>query len=468
MPICRRLIWSNFLPIMTMLTPAARLFPQAPTLLLAGLATLATVPLAQANGIFRNGVGARSMALGGASVGLTDGPLEALAGNPAQMALAPATSVQLGAVAGWGEGDFANAADSAGRLREKLGVMPELGLSLPVNDRLTVGLAAVPDAAATVDWNFTDAPGGLDGVTSYGRQLHRSEILVHRTAVGFSYAISDRIAIGSSVGMLYNRNVLRAPYIFQSHPALRGFKTALDLETSGLGVNGTVGLLMRPNDTLTLSLSYQTESRLDSDGSATGNAGAQLTSLGGGFAGVRPDFRYDATVENVFPQQVSAGISWQARPWLRAVVQVDWIDWSGAFSELPIHLTNGNNADLNGFLGSNAIDDTVPLNWRDRVVVRTGLEFAVSEAVTLRAGYAFGDNPVPAATLTPMTAAIARHTLSAGAEWRRGRFSLAGAYQHDLPSTVVVGTSGLAGGEYSGTRTQVGLHWVALTAGYQF
>lgn len=408
------------------------------------------------------------MALGGASVGLEDGPLEALATNPAQLSLAPATTLQLGAVVGTARGEFANAADPSGKLDDKFGAFPELGIALPITDGLTVGLAAIPDAAAGVDWTFIDARGGLDGATSYGRQLHRAEILVHRTAAGFSYAVTDRLAVGGSVGLIYNRNALKAPYTFQSHPTLKGFKTLLDLETSGLGVNGSVGLSFRPTDTVTLSLSYQSETRADSDGSANGNAGTQLANLGGAFASVRPDFRYDATVENVFPQQVCAGISWRVRPWLRAVAQVDWINWSGAFSELPIHLTGGNNADLNAFLGTDAIDDTVPLNWRDRVVIRTGLEFAVSDDVTVRVGHAFGDSPVPAATLTPMTAAIARHTLSTGLEWRRGAFSVAGAYQYDLPTTVTVGTSSLASGGFSGTRTEVSLHWFALTAAYQF
>lgn len=433
-----------------------------------GLMVLDLSPEAHANGIFRNGAGARAMALGGASVGLPDGPMEALGANPAQLGLASAPTLQLGALAGWGEGDFTNTADPAGKLREKFGVMPELGLAVPLNERLTVGLAALPDAAAAVDWNFVDAPGGLDGATSYGRQLHRSEILVHRTAGGFSYACTDRFSFGGSVGLIYNRNALRAPYTFQSHPALRGFKTTLDLETSGLGVNGSFGLLFRPHDRLTLGLSYQTEIHADSDGSARGNAGVQLINLGGGFAGVRPDFHYDATVENIFPQQVGAGVSWQATPWLRTVVQVEWINWSRAFAELPIHLTNGNNTDLNAFLGTNALDDTVPLNWRDRVVLRSGLEFRLSEAVTLRLGHAFGDSPVPATTLTPMTAAILRHTVTAGAEWQFGQLSLAAAYQHDLPATMTVGTSSLASGEYSASQTRVSLHWFALTAGYRF
>ena len=58
--------------------------------------------------------------------------------------------------------------------------------------------------------------------------------------------------------------------------------------------------------------------------------------------------------------------------------------------------TSGNNADLNAFLGSNSINDIVPLRWRDRLVYRAGVEFSLTENLTLRAGYSFGESPLPA------------------------------------------------------------------------
>ncbi len=407
-------------------------FPAQPLLLAAlSMATISFVRPAQANGIYRDGAGARSMALAGTEVGLENDPISALHSNPAALRSTSSTTLQLGAVGGLATGDFSNAANSDGRLSQKVEAGPEFGLALPIRSGpLTLGLGFMPDAAMKGDWKYVDAPGGL--------------------------------------GIVYNENALKAPYVFQSHPVLKGFKTLLDLETSGVGFNGNVGVIYRPLDSLTLSLSYQTETSVDSKGSASGNAGTQLTNLGGPFASVRPDFRYDALVANVFPQSVSGGISWQADRRWRLAVQVDWINWSDAFDKLPIHLTSGNNADLNGFLGTNAIDDTVPLHWRDRVVFRTGVEFKVTQELTLRAGYAFGDSPVPTETLLPLTAAIARHTVSTGLEWRHGHFSVAGAYQYDLPTAMTAAVSGLQAGEYSNSRTEVGIHWFGLTTGYRF
>ena len=422
-----------------------------------------------ANGIYRNGAGAVSMSLAGAEVGLENDPIAALHGNPAALRSVSATTLQLGGVGGVANGDFANAVNTNGKTSNTPGAIPELGFAQPVADSpLTVGFAFIPDAALRANWRYVDAPGGLGGTTSYGSQPHESEILLLRTAVGFGLSLSDRLAVGGSLGIVYNQNALRAPYIFQSHPVLKGFKTLLDLETSGVGFNGSMGVTYRPWERLTLSLSYQTETGVDTQGSARGNAGAQLASLGGAFAAVRPDFVYDAAVENRFPQTISGGVSWQACARLRLAAQVDWVNWGDAFKNLPITLTGGNNADLNAFLGSDTLRDTVPLNWRDRAVFRSGVEIRATDALTLRFGHSFGDNPVPASTLTPLTAAIARHTASAGIEWRQKHISLAAAYQYDLPVTVNVGASSLATGEYSNSRTSVAVHWLGLTAAYRF
>jgi hypothetical protein len=70
---------------------------------------------------------------------------------------------------------------------------------------------------------------------------------------------------------------------------------------------------------------------------------------------------YDVAVN----RQPDAGISWQAHPRLRAVFQVEWINWSDSFDELDIQLSNGSNADINGFLGSDQIHDVVPLDWKE-------------------------------------------------------------------------------------------------------
>lgn len=421
-----------------------------------------------ANGVYRDGAGARSMALGGASTGLPDQPIEALFGNPAGLTLTGARELQLGGVGAFGDGEFASAR-THDDLNGFIGGLPEFAVIFPmVPDKVAFGLAAGPEAAAGLDWRFEDATGGAGGATTYGIQRHEAEFIAIRTAAGASVKLGERWSLGFSVGATYNRNRLVSPYVFQSHPVLSalGFKTLLNLEADGWGVNGTGGLVYRATDQLSIGLSYRTRTHFETHGDANGNAGTQLQDIGLG--GARPDFHYDAEVETVLPQAVSLGLSWQVHPRVRALAQIDWFDWSDSFDQLKIKLTQGNNADINGVLGSSGINDTVPLNWRDRFVYRTGVELGISSEWTGRLGYCYGENPIPESTFTPMSAAILEHTITTGVEWRRGRLTVAAAYQYSPPVKVSVATSGLRAGEFSNTRTKLEAHTFGLTTGFRF
>lgn len=428
---------------------------------------VAEIPRAGAAGIYRDGVGARALALGGADVAWARGPLAAFGSNPAGLTDGEGYSLDLGGVAAIPQGRFRNAADDGSSLRTSFGGWPELALGMrprSIPARIFFGVA--PEAALASEWRYVDPPGGADGATSYGLQRHESEIAVVRAGAGASIELTPQISFGASVGAIYNANRLHAPYIFQTQPALRGVKTLLDLETSGWGWNAQFGLMLRPRTDLQFGLTYKTRAVVNSEGDASGNAGVQLANIGLGAA--RPDFHYDAEVVNAFPQMVSGGVSWQAHPRLRLAAQLDWIDWSGAFDDLHVKLRNGNNADLNGVVGSDSMEDFVPLDWRDQLIVRVGGEFAATERIQLRAGYSYGRSPVPDGTLTPLTAVIMEHALTTGAGWQEGRWSVDFAYQWSLPNTQRVGTSELRSGEYDNSSTRIGVHWFGLTTGVRF
>ncbi|MGC3961115.1 MAG: outer membrane protein transport protein [Verrucomicrobiota bacterium] len=241
---------------------------------------------ASAAGIYRDGAGARSFSLGGASVAKPDAALEALQANPAGLSALKSPQLQVGFGLVNADGEFSNSANSGAGLEDGFGVWPEAALAFPIGSTpITLGFGFVPDAALGGEWNYVDAPGGLGGTTSYGYQEHSSKITALRTALGASWQITEALAIGAGVGLVYNQNRLHAPYTFQSYPSLvggsQGFKTLLDLKTEGFGVNGTFGLTYRACEKISLGLSYQTPTKIRSDGDANGNAGVQLDNLFG-------------------------------------------------------------------------------------------------------------------------------------------------------------------------------------------
>lgn len=421
----------------------------------------------RADGIYGDGTGAKSMSLGGADVAWANDPLTSLADNPAGLGFMNGSMLTLGGVSGYPTGRFSNRVDSNGYTTDRFTSAIEGAFGVqPNNSPVRLAIGFFPEAGMNGDWRYTDPPGGAGGTTSYGFQQQRSEIIELRTAIGIAAQITSQLAVGASFGLVYNENKLQAPYIFQNEPVLPpGFKTLLNLQTSGWSADGNVGVQYHPTDTVLLGLVYKTESQVRTTGDAWGNAGAQLDALGLGAA--QHTFHYNAEVDNVFPQSASAGATWKAAPKWTFSGQIDWVDWS-QFDMLPVKLTNGSNSDINGVVGSSSLSDSIPLKWTDQLIYRTGVEYKLTDNFALRAGYIYGKSPVPTSTLTPLTAAITENTLTAGIGYTQGRYSVDAAYQYSLPKTRTVATSGLEAGEYSDTSVRVSIQTFTITASVKF
>lgn len=442
-------------------------FPRFASFLLA--ASLLPLRVQGSGGIFDAGVGARSMGMGGAVVASPGNALGALGGNPAGLSLLTGPEADAGFVGASAYGDFTSKTGQGGVLSSAFDFAPEGALAVPAPKMpLTIGIGVVPEIGLEAHWNYPDPPGGLGGGTTYGQQKDNSEIQELRVAIGLSVQITRQLSLGGSLGLDYNENLLQTPYIFQSQPVLRGFKTLLDLSSSGWGANGSAGILYRPIDSVAIGLSYQSRAIVKTHGEATGNASAQLNALGPAYSGVGRDFHYDAEVDNTFPQIVSGGVAWKFLPGWEASVEMDWTDWADAFDTLPIKLSHGSNAQINALVGSSSLEENIPLHWKDRFSYRFGIERAITPSLFLRCGYAYSKSPVPSSTLTPLTAALPENTISAGAGYRWHWLEIDLAYQWDIPIGRHIGTSDLLDGEYSDSTVRDGIQWVGLTTSVRF
>lgn len=413
--------------------------------------------------------------MGGADVAWANDPLGAMGANPAGLSSIPTPTLTLGGVGGIVEGHFSKSnGSSEGNLNSSLNALPFGAFAMPVGKLdmpVTVGLSFIPESALLANWNYRDPAGGLGGV-SYGYQRNLSEIITLRSALGASVQFTPEFSFGASVGLIYNDNRLQAPYIFQhlqpgsnsgvANGGLNGAKTLLNLHTSGLAFNAQFGFIYKITPDLQFGASYESESTVVSTGSATGDPSLQF----GAPPGTLP-FRYDASVTNTFPQVVRAGFSWKFQPQWRAAVQVDWIDWSDAFKNLPLTFKNGSNPGVNAALG-NAFTESIPLNWQSQFVYRTGIEYTVNENWIVRGGYSYGGNPVPSSTLTPLNAAIMEHTFTCGVGYHYKQYDIDLGYQYYLPATENIGTSRLRSQEYSNSSIEVSAHEIALSTTVHF
>ena len=418
---------------------------------------------ANAQDFYSTAASARSKALGGIYVPSDVGVADSLAANPAGLtALGGATlDLSLGSV--FARGSFSNPSNPSASLQDAPGVVPYGGFGAPIgHSRFSFGVGLVPELLSTSNWHYIDPPGFAGA--SYGFQHEKSAIVAISPTAGIGIEITPDLSVGVAFGAVYNSNTLDAPYIFQTNPSLKGLKTLLDLQTSGFGWNMSAGVLARPSRNLRLDAAWKSRTAIDSTGSASGNAAAQFNALGLPF---RPDFHYSATVHNVLPQSVLAGALWNVDPrWLLAF-QAGWVDWRDAFTSLPVALANGNNADIDGFLHSNALFDSVPLHWKDQFSFHAGFERTLTENLSFSAGVAHANDPVPAATLSPLTAAIVSNQVSTGFGYRMGRTRFDLAYSYDFEGNAQVGQSALLFGEYDNSRLRVGTQAVTLTTSFK-
>lgn len=420
--------------------------------------------MVQADELYGNAMSAAAQAMAGNNVAGASGPLDAMTANPAALSDFKGRTLELGFTSVFGHGEFNNLVNNGGHMDPFIGAVPYGAFAMPLYRKLRIGVSVTPDTAMSATWQYVDAPGGLGG-TTYGLQTHKSSILGLRSAAGLGIEVSPKFFVGGTVGWVYNSNTLQAPYIFQSQPVLAGAKTLLDLHTTGVGWNSSFGAQFVPNQKFQIGVAYKSRTIIHSHGDASGNAGAQFATLG---VAAPADFTYNAQVDNTLPRSFIGGFSWLVQPRLKVAFQADWINWNDAFVSLPVTLTNGTNATINSLVGSNSLQDFVPLGWKDQGIYRMAAATPIGERLWLRGGFSVANNPVPARTLTPMTAAIMQKAFTTGAGYHRGRYNMDFAYQRNFTETASVAQSGLKSGEYNNSQVKLGLHTLTVTSAISF
>ena len=204
---------------------------------------------AQSAGGLENGLSAASVARGGTMVAESGDALEAVEGNPAGLAGIQGRVGDVSGIALLASGSFRNSVSTGNRLSGGAGALPYGALGVRMGDsRWRASLAVTPDSLIRVNWRYPD-PAGTAGV-SYGLQTDRSEIVALRSSAGLGWTMGRKLSAGATVGLDFNQNELKTPYIFQEQPQLKGLKVLLDLKTQGFGWNGSAGVQWHPQEGL--------------------------------------------------------------------------------------------------------------------------------------------------------------------------------------------------------------------------
>lgn len=167
---------------------------------------------------------------------------------------------------------------------------------------------------------------------------------------------------------------------------------------------------------------------------------------------------FDAETELTVPQTAGLGVSFNPGARWNVAVEGVWMDWSAAESIMPFILTDSDNPNVNILVNGDPenVDFTYPfpLHWQDSWTVKAGLEYGVGATTALRAGYLYGENPVPDRTVFIAFPAISTQAITAGVGFQLGNVPLELSIVHAMKSDLDGCDEGhMLGVEYVGSAS---------------
>ncbi len=392
----------------------ARLFKLTP---LAALCA-AAFPALATNGMNMEGYGPVSAGLGGASQAIDHGTA-AMAQNPATLGLM-GQGARLDAAVGLLGPKVASSmagmptAESSGTSY----VMPAFGY-VRRSGSLVYGLGLFAQGGMGTEY-------GADTFLAAGSGAPvRSELGVGRVLLPVAWQVTPSLSVGATLDYMWAGLDMRmaasgaqlggmvtaaSGNLAAALPSLGGAPWArIDFsdnndftgKAKATGWAAKVGAVYQASDALTLGLSYQSKSSLkDMETGATGSS----MSATGGFA----DSGRMTVIDFQWPSMTAIGVSWQATPAVLLAADVKRLGWASVMKDFRLRY------DSAGMGGSVSL--ALPQNWKNQTVVSLGAAWALSPALTLRAGVNDGSNPIPDALVNPLfPATVERHyTLGMG------------------------------------------------------
>lgn len=395
---------------------------------------------ALADGLFLDGLSPRSIARGGTNIAHSDNGA-ILFDNPAgAVNVEGAGLFEVGAdlmLTGFGYSDPANA------MQHDLEVSPLLQMGYirkSADQRWAVGLGFFVPAGFQENYDL-QGPFPL-----LGEQHYKSFGALVKILPAVAYRVTDRLSVGATLGVGVSHTEIEGPYFLQGPSMLRGLPTLMDVQGTGAAPIFSVGMQYALTDQTTIGLTYQSESRFHLDG----NTFVAVPLMG--------EARYESQLDVTWPRSLGMGVRHAVCPHRIVSADVIWYDWSSAFDDFGLHLSEPTNPAFPSLV------EQFPLRWRDTVSVRLGYERIFSSGRTVRCGYVYHRSPVNDATLTPYVQATLEHAFGVGYGWRCLGMEWDLTYMFSFGPAHDVGTSSLVGGDFDGSHHTAQSHCIAIGA----
>lgn len=368
---------------------------------------LSPAPAFATLGYFAHGYGLKAKGMGGVGIALPQETLSAVS-NPANLAFVgnrldlelewfrPVRDVEItgnglpapfnlnGSFSGSGRNDF---------------LIPGFGYSRMLRPNLAIGLLVYGNGGMNTTFNQNpfapfggSNPGGVDYLQLF-------------VAPTIAWKPNENHSIGVSLNFVYHQFGASGlePFTAFSQTPARVTNLGRD-DATGWGIR--VGWTGRISPTLTLGAMYQPKTNM-----------RKLDDYQG-------LFRDQGDLD--IPATYGAGFAWKATPRLTLAGDVQQIDYAkvSAIGTTPDCLFAG--------LCQLGASNGPGFGWRNMTSYKLGASYEVSKALTVRAGYATGKQPIPNqyTLLNTIFPAVMQDHLTLGATWNFGNTELTAGYMH--------------------------------------
>lgn len=407
---------------------------------------------AWAGGFAAFDAGARGMGFAGAFTAQASDP-SAMFHNPAGIAFLKGTRLYLGGALEAPSSSFTGADPFPGAGRtEKLNAgilpIPAAYLTHQWSESLVLGVGVMTPFARRTAWND---PDHFSGRFLSERAVFRAYSVTPTVA----FKIRDRLAVGLGVDLRLSQVTLERRIPTVDPYSLQVVDAATWTVDGGtrLDYGFSFGLLARPNDRLSLGLSYRHRINAKFAGTSqftpipTGHA-----DLDAGIAESLPGASLATAFQVEFPAVLSTGVAYELRRWT-VEVDANWYQWT-SYDRLILRPE-----------GRPDLDQVINEQYQDVVQFRAGIERRLGRSLSIRGGYVYDPSPAPTASVSPMFPDADRHGVALGASWDEGRWRLDGAFR--LGFSPARSTEGMSrdhyDGSYSNSETAFG-----VSLGYRF
>jgi len=393
--------------------------------------------------------------------------------------------------------------------------MPDISYVADPNSDLTWGVGFFTQGGMGADFSLDNALF-VNQNGSYMPQTYHSKLAVMQGGPSVSYKFTPSFSVGLSAQLVYSMLEFQMPYslspsimagvvnpqtgmtfaqMFAAPQTQGGFgytevtAAANMKDLSAVSFTGRIGFAYQVNNKLTLGLTYSLPTPLTyKNGKAAMDMTAQLNDAFGkavmGYmfqnpsstqqeaqAAVMQQFsqmgidlskgaidNYNLQVKLKLPQSIGFGAAYQATKDLKLGLDFEWVNWKNAFDKMTIDLSNGSNPNIKTMMGNNGtFEINFPMDWKDVVLVKVGGEYKVNSALTLRAGFAYGNNPVPSSTIFPVFPAIVESHITLGAGYQvTNSVTINAAYELGLNFKETASNPSIIANEYTQSTSQLG------------